>query len=285
MRALPPATQGKARQQVRQARTASQVRKARKRAKGNYQQQPYGYFQQKQTLTWQPRHRAFWHRLARTKAGKPLVLAGIRADGAVRTLDRQQACNKRQPSNNTTASDTFPAAGHAASGLFAAATHCSTCNAYTVSPLRGQRRPFWRHMHARYTAACPPKPCFPFNPDCSLGFNQHGKNCHASTNGADCKRKCFGCVWAMGTLGSLSAHVRWYLVSSRLVSCTSHTYLLNLLMCLFFWQRYQKPPRTPAAPRRNLFQFSRLFRPDMLQWYRKQAIRAAMSVGPAKNEC
>ena len=123
MRALPPATQGKARQQVRQARTASQVRKARKRAKGNYQQQPYGYFQQKQTLTWQPRHRAFWHRLARTKAGKPLVLAGIRADGAVRTLDRQQACNKRQPSNNTTASDTFPAAGHAASGLFAAATH------------------------------------------------------------------------------------------------------------------------------------------------------------------
>ena len=108
---------------MRQARTASQVRKARKRAKGNYQQQPYGYFQQKQTLTWQPRHRAFWHRLARTKAGKPLVLAGIRADGAVRTLDRQQACNKRQPSNNTTASDTFPAAGHAASGLFAAATH------------------------------------------------------------------------------------------------------------------------------------------------------------------
>lgn len=97
MRALPPATQGKARQQVRQARTASQVRKARKRAKGNYQQQPYGYFQQKQTLTWQPRHRAFWHRLARTKAGKPLVLAGIRADGAAFTLDGQQACNKRHP--------------------------------------------------------------------------------------------------------------------------------------------------------------------------------------------
>ena len=115
MRAPPPATQGKARQQVRQARTASKVRKvrkARKRAKGNYQQQPYGYFQQKQTLTWQPRHRALWHQLARTKAGKPFVLAGIRADGAVSALDRQQASN-----NNTTANDTFPAAGHAASGF------------------------------------------------------------------------------------------------------------------------------------------------------------------------
>ena len=51
------------------------------------------------------------------------------------------------------------------------------------------------------------------------------------------------------------------------------------------FQKAASAPRTPAAPPRNLFQFSRLFRPDMLQWYRKQAIRAAMSVGPAKNEC